>query len=691
MIPRTAVKRLSLVLWCALLFSAVEIGHLFRLQILKHETYLAEAERQHKQKIILPPKRGDILDCNGSPLAISAEGLNVYAIPDRIKNRKKTAALLARYLDLSENYISRRISTDRPFVMIRQKVNPLSLRELQEKNLEGIGFVPSSKRYYPRHSLAAQLIGYVGVDEVGLTGIEFSRDSELSGEPGWLVVQRDALGNPYNVLDYPLRRQTNGCHLRLTIEAEFQEIAEDALRRSVVESGAHSGCVVAVNPANGKILALANYPGVDLNTEDNFKLNDFLNLATNLPYEPGSTFKPFSGCALLASKHVTLKDTVFCENGTFKLRDRVIRDVHRYGKLSFRDVIAKSSNIGMAKLIQRSGNEELYRVLRDFGFGSYTGNAFSGEDRGVLPPPTEWSRATKTSLAIGYNLLVTPLQMAMAYAALANGGGLYEPALVEAVFNENGNMRFSFTPRMVRRVLEKGVIAKMTQAMIAVVDSGTGTAAAVPGFKVAGKTGTSMKANPQSGYGGNGYISSFGGFFPAESPQIAMYIMINDPDFKNRWGGTCAAPVFGEIIRNTLLSTSRVIDRARLGLPCSTVQTAAIASGESSSSRTGPEAPAISPADPSADSGAVTVPQLAGLSMRSAVARLAVLGLQARVLGGVRVLDQKPAPGTVLRRGGLCTLTGSQPVSDKSFSMITDSAPAGEQDARRPQNEGGRH
>src|SRR3989339_118049 len=223
MIPRTAVKRLSLVLWCALLFSAVEIGHLFRLQVLQHETYLAEAERQHKQKIILPPKRGDILDCNGSPLAISAEGLNVYAIPDRIKNRKKTAALLARYLDLSENYISRRISTDRPFVMIRQKVNPLSLRELQEKNLEGIGFVPSSKRYYPRHSLAAQLIGYVGVDEVGLTGIEFSRDSELSGEPGWLVVQRDALGNPYNVLDYPLRRQTNGCHLRLTIEAEFQE------------------------------------------------------------------------------------------------------------------------------------------------------------------------------------------------------------------------------------------------------------------------------------------------------------------------------------------------------------------------------------------------------------------------------------------------------------------------------------
>jgi len=672
--PRYAIKRLTLIYWCFLLCALVIIGHLYRIQVFSHQRYLAEAELQHKQKIILTPKRGDIFDRNGNPLAISAEGLDVYTVPERIKNKKQVARSLASRLNLDENLLLRRISCKRPFVMIQQKVNPLALRELQEMNLEGVGFIPSPKRYYPRHSLAAQVIGYVGVDEVGLTGVEFSYDSYLCGKPGWLVVQRDARGKPYNTLEYPLRRQTNGYNIRLTLDAEFQEIVEEALRRSVEKSEARNGCVVAVNPHTGEILALANCPSIDLNAGRSFKKGDFYNLATNLPFEPGSTFKTFTASALLAGGHVSLDDSVFCENGVYILRNRVIRDVHPYGHLTVKEVIANSSNIGMSKLIRKIGEKELYRTLRAFGFGAYTGQNFIGEDRGLLPPPAHWDRTTKTSLAIGYGVLATPLQMAMAYASLANGGILYEPALVAEIYDENGNFHYSFKPREIRRVLPEKIVRKITQALIAVVDSGTGTAASVPGFKVAGKTGTSMKADPESGYGGNGYISSFGGFFPAVNPQIAVFITINEPSYSRRWGGSCAAPVFSEIIRNTLLSTSSVIDRGLLSPPCPTVNTAT-ANDPQPFGRKNQVTPQSSAEKPRSNYEKIIMPRVTGLSMRKALTVLTELGLKACIEGGVKVCFQSPQPGTELQRGTLCRLMGISSTGEtKSYSMVSHSA-----------------
>lgn len=673
MTPRYAIKRLTLVYWCFFLFAIVIVGHLYSIQVIRHQRYLAEAERQHKQKIVLPPRRGDIFDRNGNPLALSAEGLDVYAVPERIKEKKHVTKSLASQLNLDESLLLRRISSKRPFVMIQQKVNPLTLRKLQEMNLEGIGFIPSSKRYYPRHSLASQVIGYVGVDEVGLTGVEFSHDSHLCGKPGWLVVQRDARGKPYNTLDYPLRRQTNGFHLRLTVDAEFQEIVEEALRRSVEKSGARNGCVVVLDPHTGEILALANCPNVDLNAGHNFRKGDFFNLATNFPFEPGSTFKTFTASALLAGGHISLEDSVFCENGVYTLRNRIIRDVHPYGYLSVREVIAKSSNIGMSKLIRKIGDKELYRRLRAFGFGAYTGETFSGEDRGRLPVPSRWDRTTKTSFAIGYGVLATPLQMVMAYATLANGGILYEPALVAEICDESGHVNYSFKPRKIRRVLPEEVAREITRTLIAAVDSGTGTAAAVPGFKVAGKTGTSMKADPESGYGSNGYISSFGGFFPAANSQIAIFITINEPSYGHRWGGSCAAPVFGEIIRNTLLSTSNVIDRRLLGLPRSTVK-ATVLNNPQTPKRTNQATLRRSAANPRSNSKIVIMPQVTGLSVRTALAILSGLGLKTRIEGGVKVCSQSPQPGAELQRGAICSLTGiSSSREDNSYSMVTHS------------------
>ncbi len=666
---------MRLALAVALLGAAVVTANLFRIQVLRHERYLAEAERQHKQKIVLPARRGHIFDRNGEPLAVSAEGLNVYAVPEQIENKRATAATLAEQLGLESRSVLGRISNDRPFVMIQQKVNPLEIEHLRSLNLPGIGFIPSSKRYYPHHTLAAQLIGYVGIDEEGLTGLEFQYDKQMRGTPGWLVVQRDARGRPYNLLDYPVVRQQNGNHLRLTLDAEFQEIVEAELTRAITESGARNGCAIAVRPSTGEILALANYPPVDLNDESSFAREGFKNIAANSPFEPGSTMKPFTGSALLAGGYTKLGDHVFCENGAWVISARrTLRDTHHFGDLNFLQVITHSSNVGMGKLIQRIPDAELYRTLRALGFGQYTGQCFGGEDKGILPEPSKWDKTTKTSLAIGYNLMVTPLQMAMAYGALANGGILYEPALVSEVVDDSGQRVSSFTPRMVRRALDEQAVLQMRRAMVSVVDSGTGIAAQVPGFKVAGKTGTSMKAHPGGGYNGAGYISSFGGYFPADDAQIAMYIMINDPDYQHRWGGSCAAPVFGESIRKTLLSRSSVLDRVKLGLPSAEMKVAAATPVPSPLAAIHePAAQAVHSPQPDTDSeslsqGAVVAPDVREMTIRLAAARLEKLGLKVNVTGAVRVLGQNPPPGSSLRPGEVVTLTG-MPVDIRNNSV----------------------
>ncbi|MBW7994986.1 MAG: transpeptidase family protein [Candidatus Glassbacteria bacterium] len=684
-----ARTRLSLVFWCLVLLAGLISGHLFRIQVLQREHYLAEADRQHKQKIILRPRRGDILDVSGEPLAVSAEGLDVYAVPSRITDRRKTASALATHLDLPGDNIMKRIGRQRPFVMIQQKVSPLKVRELRRMNLPGIGFVPSSKRYYPHHALAAQLIGYVGVDEVGLTGIEFALDQQLRGAPGWLVVQRDARGKPYNMLDYPLEQQSNGCSVRLTIEADFQEIVEEALRRSVTTSGAKNGCVVAVRPSTGEILAMASYPSIDLNVTRSFGDGDFRNLATNLPFEPGSTFKPFVACALISGGHVSFDDSVFCENGTWRLGRRTIRDVHQYGRLSFAEVLAKSSNIGMAKLVQSAGDNELYRALRSFGFGNYTGSEFSGEDRGRLLQPDRWDRTTKTSLAIGYGLLVTPLQMAMGYAALANGGKLYEPTVIAAITDEHGNVCHSSKPREVRQAVDPEIAKLVCRAMVRAVDNGTGTTAKVHGFPVAGKTGTSMKADPGTGYGGNGYISSFGGFFPADDPQLAIFVMINEPSFSFRWGSASAAPVFGEIIRNTMLSASSVIDRSRLDLPDHHLMAVGDNNSSVSPSSSGTGSAPLSSVQPDRPDPS-SMPDVRGMPVRKAVATLTSLGLKVKVDGTVKVISQDLPPASRIVEGQtilLVAMPAAETGGRKTFSMAGEPAKGSAVNPQRKQGD----
>ena len=663
MAPRSAEKRISFIYFMAAMAFAVVLVQLFLIQVKEHGYYMAEAERQHKRRISIPSRRGEILDSRGEPLAVAGEGLDVYAVPSQISDPQKVAGALSKQFDIPARTLRKRISRKAPFVMIKQKANPLEIQALKEMDLDGIGFMPTTKRYYPHNSLAAQIVGLVGTDSEGLSGIEFLYDDNLKGKSGWLVVQRDARGQAHNVLEYPLSEQKDGNSIRLTIEAEFQEIVEHALTKAVLDNGAKSGCIVALDPSTGKVLALANYPTLNLNSDiGEYSLKDMRNLATNMPYEPGSTMKALTGSALLAGGHISLKDTIFCENGMYRLNRRIIRDVHHFGDLSFHDIIKNSSNVGMAKLIQRIPDNELYRCLRSFGLGNYTSESFRGEDKGILPNPSRWDRATKTSLAIGYGLLATPLQMALAYASLANGGTLYEPILVDDIIDKDGNQIFKSSPRAVRKVLDGKSIEDIRTAMKAVVNDGTAKSAAVDGFEVAGKTGTSMKADPNGGYGGSGYVGSFGGFFPADDPQLVIFIVINEPAYSYRWGGTCAAPAFSQIVRRTLISNSSVIDRKKLGVAEHRFFATYQDTLETNHEQIHPNYIPVTASYPvNVNDSTVTafsLPDVRGLTIRQAASRLTSMGLRVEIKGSIKVVSQAPVPGTNVAPGDLCRLSG---------------------------------
>ena len=676
MAPRSAEKRISFIYVMAALAFAVVLVQLFLIQVREHGYYMAEAERQHKRRVSIPSRRGEILDNRGEPLAVAGEGLDVYAVPSQINDPHKAVKALSEQFDIPAGTLRKRISRKAPFVMIKQKANPLEIEALKEMNLDGIGFMPTTKRYYPHNSLAAQIVGLVGTDSEGLSGVEFLYDENLRGKSGWLVVQRDARGQAHNVLEYPLSEQKDGNSIRLTIEAEFQEIVEHALAKAVSDNGAKSGCIVALDPNTGKVLALANYPTLDLNSDlGEYSLKDMRNLATNMPYEPGSTMKALTGSALLAGGQVTLTDTIFCENGIYRLNRRIIRDVHPFGDLSFHDIIKNSSNVGMAKLIQRIPDNELYRCLRAFGLGNYTSENFRGEDKGILSHPSDWDRTTKTSLAIGYGLLVTPLQMALAYASLANGGTLYEPLLVEDIIDKDGMRIFSSSPRAVRKVLDRKSIEYMRTAMIAVVSDGTAKPASVDGFEVAGKTGTSMKTDPNGEYSGSGYVGSFGGYFPANDPQLVIFIVINEPSFSHRWGGTCAAPAFSEIIRRTLISNSNVIDRKRLGIGqrqfFAEYQDTLGTNHENTHVSYIPVTTGYPMIQDESTVTAFALPDVRGLTIRQAASRLTSMGLRVEIEGSIKVVSQVPVPGTNVAPGDLCRLSGItiQSAADKIASL----------------------
>jgi len=545
-------KRLSLrimMISCAfiLLFS-ITILRAFQLQIIERDKLTQLIEKQYLKYVKLPPKRGTIYDRKKRELAVSIEVDSVYARPGNIKNKKEIAKKLSPILKVNYRSLKRKLKSDRPFVWLKRRISPSQSTKIKKLHLEGIGFIEESKRFYPNRELASNCLGFAGLDPKGLEGIELEYDSYLKGTPGYLLVERDALGRNIYTQNIKQVNATKGHNLQLTIDKTIQYLVEKALEEGVKKNKAKAGIAIVMVPKTGEILALAVRPTFNPNNFWDYSPSQWRNRVVTDAFEPGSTFKMFLISSALDEGIFQPQDIFYCENGSYFLEDRVIHDVHKYGWLTLTKIIKYSSNIGACKIAENLGKKKFYCYIRKFGFGSKTGIDLPGETSGLLALPYKWSRIHLGTISFGQGISISPIQLITAFSAIANGGILMKPYLVKAIFNDRGEIIKEFHPESRWRIITQRTAKQVTSILKTVVEKGgTGENAFIPGFEIAGKTGTAQKVDPEiKNYSTHKVISSFIGFLPADDPKLAILIITDEPQ-GIPYGGTVAAPIFKKI------------------------------------------------------------------------------------------------------------------------------------------------
>lgn len=536
-----------LALWCGAV--AVRLGYL---QVIEHDRYQRRAERQQQRVVELLPARGTIYDAAGRELAVSIQVESAWADPDLVDDPRATARALAAVVPGVDVRKVTALLADREkaFVWVARKLDPPVARALAAKDLPGIFFLRESKRYYPNRELAAAVLGYVGTDNEGLAGLEHFYDDKITGRAGRRVVVRDARRNVAVDPKLAFADPEPGFDLYLTLDASLQYLAERELAAAVEAQHAVGGSAVLLDPATGAVLAMASYPGFDPNRFGDFPPSSWRNRAVVDAYEPGSTFKMVTAAAALAANVFDPGDVLDCELGGITLSGIRIRDHKPFGRLSFRDVIARSSNVGAIKIGLRVGPERLDRMVRALGFGERTGIDLPGESAGLLRPAARWT-LRGAYVAFGQEVSITPLQLALAFAAVANGGTRVRPYLVAAAGGPGGERVVRPGPQVAGQPLTEGTARELERILEAVVAEGTGRAAAIPGYPVAGKTGTAQKAIDGL-YSGSRFIASFVGFAPARRPAVVGAVVVDEPRPLYH-GGQVAAPAFAAMVAPALL------------------------------------------------------------------------------------------------------------------------------------------
>ena len=499
------------------------------------------AASQHRETITIPARRGTILDRTGVELAIGERAITVYANPRQIEDPRAVAFEAGKALDIAPAKLVP-ILADRSkgFVYVARKADASAAEELQEQGIVGLGFYPEERRTYPLRNVAAEVVGYAGTENRGLAGLELALDGTLAGTDGEKTIVRDPLGNELNVVDES--EAVDGRDVRLTIDNTLQRHVERVLAETRERWNAKATTAVVLDPRTGGILAMGVEPGFDANRFPNVPRDRQRNRAVTDTFEPGSTFKVVTVSAALETGMVTPR-TRYTLPDTIEVADRVISDAVPRGTEEFTvsEIISRSSNVGTITLALGLGRTKLADWIEKFGFGRPTGIEYPGETEGIVVPPELWSGSTIGNVPIGHGIAVTPLQMAQVYGAIANDGVAMPPRLVESVAGEE--------PKPVEgsRIVSEETAAAVTRMLRGVVSAGSGVEAAVPGYRVAGKTGTAAKPDPiEGGYSDTRYVASFAGFAPAENPRFVVLVTVDEPS-GTIWGGTAAAPAFREI------------------------------------------------------------------------------------------------------------------------------------------------
>ena len=530
-----------LVIWMAGL-----VVQLYHLQILDYGDLLARAQRQQQHMIEVAPKRGEIFDRQMNPLAMSLAVDSVFAVPSEIPDPKMVVDLLAPVLGLGAHDLLGRLTNSHSFCWTKRKVTAEEANRVRDLNLKGIYFQRESKRFYPKGDLAAHILGYVGLDDKGLAGLEYGMDDIIRGRPGRVLVETDARRKSFQSTEWA---GEPGKNLVLTLDEKIQYIAEKALAEGVEKWQAAGGVAIVQNPNTGEILAMASQPTYDPNDFAKSPPEALQNRGLSWVYEPGSTFKLVTVAAVLEEKLAGADEVIDCQQGSIVLAGHVIHDHKPFGNLTVRDVVVNSSDVGAIKLGLRLGEQRLYKYIRSFGFGEKTEVELPGEERGLLKLPGRWSGISIGEISMGQEVGVTPIQLVTAYSAVANGGVLFEPRLVHDLFL--GQVHEAMPPVPGHRVISERTATLMKQFLAAVVERGTGRAAQLTGYSSAGKTGTAQKIDPSGAYSKSHYVASFVGFAPLAKPAVTILVAIDSP-VGAIYGAEVAAPVFKSIAEQTL-------------------------------------------------------------------------------------------------------------------------------------------
>ena len=657
--------RLRVALMGGMLFVglALALGRAVQLQMFQAARLGSMATDQSQREMDVPARRGEILDRRGMSLASSVEVDSLWVDPSQLGDLRRAAVDLARTLHLDAGELTQRFERARRFAWVKRQVTPPELAAARALGVPGLGVTKEPKRFYPQKELAAQVLGVVGKDGVGLEGLELAFEDELSGTGSKVEGIRDARGRNLLLDGAPGARSREGANVTLTLDRNLQYVAEKALDRAVADSGALSGLVVALDPRTGELLALAHAPRFNPNTPFGVSHNVLRDRAALDVFEPGSTFKAFVAAGALEAGAVRPEDVFFCENGAWEVGKHVIHDTHPHQWLNLARILQVSSNIGMGKVAQKLGRDGMVRTSQHFGFGERSGLALPGEGRGSVPyPRADVALATQS---FGQGVSATAVQVAAAFGALANGGVLMRPYIVARVTDPDGVVLLETQPTPVRRVVSERVARSVVSMLEGVVEKeGTAPRARMDDYRVAGKTGTAQKPDPLARGYSDRRIASFAGLVPAEDPRLVVLVVIDEPK-TDIYGGLVAAPAFKEIASAALPA---------LGVPPSPGQVGLVRRTPAPEPKTLPKTPPVQVKGGESvlgetlterlQPGAVAVPDVQGRVGREAVARLLSLALEPRLLGSGRVVAQSPAPGARVAKGARVTLELSTSAGD---------------------------
>jgi cell division protein FtsI (penicillin-binding protein 3) len=687
---RTAANRLLIVAGVALLWITAVFGRLSYLQLVRHSDYLARAQRQQQRSFDITPKRGIIYDRNMHPLAMSVPVKSAFAVPAEIVDESLAVHLLSGVVNVPEDVLQARFESSRSFAWISRKLPPEKVEAVERLNLKGIYFQDENQRFYPKRDLAAHVLGFVDPDEKGLGGIESELDSQIRGKSAKIVVMADARQRWF---DGGEAQRESGANVVLTLDEKIQYIAQRELAAAMDKTRAIAGTVIVMNPNSGEILALANWPKFNPNAATTAPAEWRMNRAVSAVYEPGSTFKLITLAAAF-DQNVTRPDEIFdCENGAIIIAGHRIHDHKRFSLLSVSEILAKSSDVGAIKIAVRLGPPKFYEYIRAFGFGSLTGLDLPGESKGILRRLENWSPISIGAISMGQEVGVTPIQLITAVSAIANGGLLYKPHVVQEVRRGTNVLpdQGAAAPADPKRVIRPETAATLRRLMEGVVLDGTGPLARLDGWTAAGKTGSAQKIDPATGrYSRTNFVASFTGFAPVSNPAVTILVSIDSPVGLHE-GGPVAAPIFKRIAEQVLPYLQvprdvplnpRLIQAAykRQG-PTDDLAledfTATDFSGqlddelpvESKSNEAAPKeskerAPEVMmPAEAGDD---ITVPDFTGKTMRDVTEMCLHLGLEPVLVGSNLATEQTPAAGSQVKPGAKVAIQFGTPPPQKA-------------------------